>query len=297
MTSKSIESAETTIGRQPSLTESQAVRVTNPWPGVARAVIDNPPFNLFTPTVFAGFRLLQQYVDDPANDVRVVIIESANPDFFIAHVDFSELAIIPDIPGAANVVENWPKFAEWLSSTPALTIAKLRGRARGIGSELAISADLRFASIENTLLCQIEVGFGLLPGGGGLEWLPRHVGRARALEIILGAEDFDAKTAELYGWINRAIPDAELDAYVDRLARRVASFNPVSIAKTKQMIDQRSPTPPIGDYAESFGAILGLANTERAREIARVARGRADGNLATREFDLPVVYDPDRWAE
>jgi enoyl-CoA hydratase/carnithine racemase len=97
------------------------------------------------------------------------------------------------------VIENWPAFAAWLSATPVLTIVKIRGRARGIGSELAVSADLRFASIENSALCQIEVGFGLLPGGGGLEWLPRHVGRGRALEIVLGAEDFDAVTAERYG--------------------------------------------------------------------------------------------------
>ncbi len=107
-----------------SLTASQVVRVTEPWPGVLRAVIDNPPFNLFTPAVFAGLRLLQQYVDNPANGIRVVIIESANPDFFIAHVDFSQLSNIPDIPGAVSVVENWPAFAAWLSSVPVLTITK-----------------------------------------------------------------------------------------------------------------------------------------------------------------------------
>ncbi|NKB79897.1 enoyl-CoA hydratase/isomerase family protein [Ochrobactrum daejeonense] len=172
---------------------------------------------------------------------------------------------------------------------------KIRGRARGIGAELAVASDLRFASSENALLCQIEVGFGLLPGGGGLEWLPRHVGRGRALEIILGAEDYDAMTAERYGWINRAIPDAELDAYVDRLARRVTSFNHASIAKTKEMMDRRIPTPTVTDYAESFAAILELANTDTAREVSQRARARAGGNLASRELDLPVVYDPERW--
>lgn len=282
-------------GAATSLTPSQVVRVTEPWPGVLRAVINNPPFNLFDPTVFAGLRLLQQYVDDPAHGIRVVIIESGNPDFFIAHVDFSQLPNLPDIPGAANVVQNWPAFAAWLSSVPVLTIAKIRGRARGIGNEIAVASDLRFASIENALLCQIEVGFGMLPGGGGLEWLPRHVGRGRALEIILSAEDFDAVTAEKYGWINRAIADAELDGYVDRFARRVASFNPASIAKTKQMIDSRTPTPPVSNYTESFAAILGLAGTDPARERGKLARERAGGSLASRELDLPALYDPEQW--
>ncbi len=102
-------------------------------------------------------------------------------------------------------------------------------------------------------------------------------------------------TAERYGWINRAIPDAELDAYVDRLARRVTSFNHASIAKTKEMMDRRIPTPTVTDYAESFAAILELANTDTAREVSQRARARAGGNLASRELDLPVVYDPERW--
>lgn len=258
-----------------SLTDSAVVRVSQAAPGFLRAVVDNPPINLFDPTVFAGLNLLQSYVDEPANTVKVVVFESANPDFFFAHLDLAKAAEVPDIPGARNIVQSWPGFSQWLTNTPVVTVAKIRGRARGIGNEFICACDMRFASSERARLCQIEVGFGLVPGGGGLEWLPRHIGRGRALEAVLSADDFDADTAERYGWVNRALPDAELDDYVDRLARRIATFDATAIATAKQLIGQRQPTPAEAELAESFGAIRALRRGEPAQRIAVQLRERA----------------------
>ena len=125
-----------------------------------------------------------------------------------------------------------------LSELPVVTIAKLRGRARGAGSEMALACDMRFAARENAILGQIEVGVGAAPGAGGVQHLARLLGRGRAMEAILGADDFDAETAERYGWINRALPDAELDAFVARLARRIASSPADGVLTAKQVLNE-----------------------------------------------------------
>lgn len=156
-----------------SLIDSEVVRVVQESPGYLRVVFDNPPLNLFDPEIFAGLTLLQQYVDDEAGDVRVLVFESAHPDFFLTHLDFPRIAEVSAAPGGRSLIENWPLFNAWLSSAPVVSISKVRGRT--------------------------------------LEWLPRHVGRARALEIVLSADDVDAHTAELYGLVNRALPDTELE--------------------------------------------------------------------------------------
>jgi enoyl-CoA hydratase/carnithine racemase len=125
-----------------------------------------------------------------------------------------------------------------LSELPVVTIAKIRGRARGAGSELALACDMRFAARENAILGQIEVGTGAAPARVALQHLARLLGRGRSMEAILGADDFDAETAERYGWINRALPDAELDEFVARLARRIASFPSAGIRTAKRVINQ-----------------------------------------------------------
>lgn len=272
------------------LTSSDVVRVTRGGEGYLRVVIDNPPLNLFDPTVFAGLHLLQEYVDAQSDQVRVVVFESGNPDFFFAHVDFATINQVPDIPGAQNIIEHWPAFSTWLTAAPVVSIAKVRGRARGIGNEFISACDMRFASLERALLGQIEVGFGVVPGGGGLEWLPRHVGRSRALEIALSAEDFDARTAELYGLVNRALPDAELDGYVDSLARQIASFNPAALRTVKELVDKRMPPPNEAELRESFAAILRLTGTPEVKDLQQRLRAKAGGSLAPVELDLPKLY-------
>src|SRR6185295_13368478 len=137
-------------------------------------------------------------------------------------------------------------------------IASIRGRTRGGGAELALAMDMRFASLEKAVFGQPEVGAGVLPGGGALERLPLLTGRARALEIVLGSDDYDAATAERYGWINRALPDAELDAHVDRLARRIASFDREALAETKRLVNRRTLPDP-ADLRETQDVFLGAA--------------------------------------
>ncbi|MDB5043194.1 MAG: enoyl-CoA hydratase [Candidatus Eremiobacteraeota bacterium] len=127
-----------------------------------------------------------------------------------------------------------------LSKSPVVSIAKIRGRVRGASSEFVLACDMRFASRENTFLGQPEVGVGVNPGGGGTERLPLLVGRGRALEIILSANDFDGDTAERYGYVNRALPDNELDPFVEALARRIASFDRRAIAAAKNLVNQVS---------------------------------------------------------
>ncbi|MDW5329933.1 enoyl-CoA hydratase/isomerase family protein [Plantactinospora sp. KLBMP9567] len=274
----------------PSLIASDVVHVSQPDDGYLLVVIDNPPLNLFDPTVFAGLHLLREYIEAKGDEIRVVVFESGNPDFFFAHMDFATINQVPDIPGAQNIIEHWPAFSIWLTAAPVVSIAKVRGRARGIGNEFVAACDMRFASLERALLGQIEVGFGVVPGGGGLEWLPRHVGRSRALEIALSADDFDARTAETYGLVNRALPDAELDGYVDALARRIASFNPAALSTAKRLIDKRLPPPSEAELRESFDAILRLTSTDTVKALQQRLRVKAGGSFAPAELDLPTLY-------
>ncbi|WP_395943432.1 enoyl-CoA hydratase/isomerase family protein [Brevundimonas sp.] len=204
--------------------------------GVARVVIDNPPVNVLD-AALAGelVTLLDVLRDDPT--VRVIVFESANPDFFIAHVDmtlidtptaFDEVA--RRLPAAPNPFQ---ALALRLRAQPQLTIVKLEGQARGGGAEFVAAADLSFAALESAGLGQIEALMGILPGGAGTQLLSERTTRGRALEIVLGADLFDAATAERYGWINRALPAADLDGFVDRLARNIAALPEGVIAAAK----------------------------------------------------------------
>src|SRR5882672_10988237 len=237
-----------------SLIQNDAVRLHEMSAGCFAVVIDNPPFNLVDSQVFAGLQSVRSFSEDSANDVSVLVFESANPEFFINHVG---LDISDDRVSEPMVIhQEWPAFSHWLSSSPVVTLAILRGRARGFGCEFALSADMRFASKENTRIAMLEVGFGALPGGGGLEWSQLLAGRARAMEFVLSSDDFDADTAELYGLVNRSIPDAELDAYVYKLARRIASFNPAAVAMAKSYLTKRQPIPLPEELADTSAAAM-----------------------------------------
>jgi enoyl-CoA hydratase/carnithine racemase len=216
-----------------------------------RVTFDHPPINLFDDnTVPELERLLDLAEAEP--DLKVIVFDSANPDFFIAH--FS--------PGAGykNLTTRkpsghfpWTEICLRLANLPAVSIAAVRGRARGGGSEFALACDIRFASRERAVFAQLEVGTGLLAIGGAIERLPQLMGRGRALEALLGRDDFDADLAERYGWINRAIPDAEFEPFVEAFAQRVASFDGQSIRETKRLVTlhDRGPTP--ADFDESAG--------------------------------------------
>src|SRR5882724_9213622 len=222
------------------MTKSTApVRVIEETPAYWRVLFDYPPFNIVDATIFEGLQdLLARMGASPS--LRVVVFESANPDFYLAHFDLTgKTGNITTAVGPSGLPILMDTFVRFTKS-PVVSIAKIRGCVRGVSSEFVLACDMRFASRENTLLGQPEVGVGMNPGGGGTERLPLLVGRGRALEIVLGANDFDGDTAERYGYVNRALPDAELDGFVDVLARRIASFDRRPIAAAKNLMNQVS---------------------------------------------------------
>jgi enoyl-CoA hydratase/carnithine racemase len=216
-----------------------AVRVIEETPGYWRAVFDNPPFNMMDDTIFDGLQSLLARMDASPN-LRVVVFESENPEFYLAHFDLTgKLGNVLTGVGVTGLPILMDTFVR-LTKSPVVSIAKIRGCVRGACSEFVLACDMRFASREKTRLGQPEVGVGVQPGGGGTQRLPHLVGRGRALEIVLGADDFDGDTAERYGYVNRALPDAELDGFVDALARRISSFDRPAIATAKRLINDVS---------------------------------------------------------
>src|SRR6202043_2261152 len=215
------------------------IRVIEETPAYWKVVFDYPPFNILDATIFEGLQDLLVRMNS-SKTLRVVVFESAIPDFYLAHFDLTgNLGNIMTAIGPSGLPILMDTFVR-LTRSPVVSIAKIRGCVRGVSSEFVLACDMRFASRENTRLGQPEVGVGLHPGGGGTERLPHLVGRGRALEFILSANDFDGDTAERYGYVNRALPDAELDGFVDALARRIASFDRRPIAAAKNLINQVS---------------------------------------------------------
>jgi enoyl-CoA hydratase/carnithine racemase len=240
------------------------IRVIEESPAYWRVVFDYPPFNILDATIFGGLQDLLLRMD-AGRSLRVVVFESAIPDFYLAHFDLTgNTGNITTAVGPSGLPILTDTFVR-LSKSPVVSIAKIRGCVRGGSSEFVLACDMRFASRENTRLGQPEVGVGVHPGGGGTERLPHLVGRGRALEIILSANDFDGETAERYGYVNRALPDSELDGFVDALARRIASFDRRAIAAAKSLINQVSlpSTDRLLDAITSFEAALTWPETQR----------------------------------
>jgi enoyl-CoA hydratase/carnithine racemase len=240
------------------------LRVQEQSPAYWRVTFDYPPFNVLDAAVFQGLQALLAKMD-ASETLRVVVFESANPDFFLSHFDLTgKLGNVMTAAGPSGLPILIDTFVR-LAKSPVATIAKIRGCVRGACSEFVLACDMRFASRENTRLGQPEVGVGLHPGGGGTERLPRLVGRGRALEIILSADDFGGETAERYGYVNRALPDANLDDFVDALARRIASFDKRSIAAAKKLINAGSlpSADQFLDAFSSFGTALTWPETQK----------------------------------
>jgi enoyl-CoA hydratase/carnithine racemase len=231
-------------------------------------------------TIFEGLRDLLARMDSSPS-LHVVVFESSNPEFYLAHFDLTgKLGNIMTAVGPSGLPILMDTFVR-LTTSPVVSLAKIRGCVRGACSEFVLACDMRFASRENTLLGQPEVGVGVHPGGGGAERLPHLVGRGRALEIILGANDFDGDTAERYGYVNRSLPDAELDGFVDALARRIASFDRQALAAAKNLVNQVSlpPADRLLDAFTSFGAALTWPEAQH-RIQAVVERGlQRDANF------------------
>src|SRR5260370_38912056 len=217
------------------MTESAAhLHVIEETPAYWRVVFDNPPLNIMDADMFEGLQDLLARMDDSPS-LRVVVFESANPDFYLAHFELKDttrtLGLLNTV-GPSGLPLLLDTFVR-LTKSPVVSSAKIRGRARGAGSEFLLACDMRFASRENTALAQVEVGAGVHPGGGGTARLPPLRGPGRALGITLGSDHIVAETAGGYRCVDRARPDDELDGFVDALARRIASFDRRPIAAAK----------------------------------------------------------------
>lgn len=213
-----------------------------------RVTFDHPPLNIFGPETIPQLNEIVTALETDS-DVKVVVFDSAVDGFFLTHYNF--LAKLEDTtrlsPNAAGL-SPLPDALVRLSRAPVVSIASIRGRATGVGSELALACDMRFASLERAILSQFEVGADFVPGGGPMARLPRLIGRGRALEVLLGADDLSGDLAERYGYVNRARPDAELDAFVEALAMRIASFDKQAIVETKIFVNIAS-LPPDAEIA------------------------------------------------
>jgi enoyl-CoA hydratase/carnithine racemase len=239
-------------------------------------IFNNPPINMFVPSTIVELGVLMTDLEaDPS--VKVVVFQSANPDFFIAHLDVAKAA------GRPEALALWRDFVLRLSSAPVVSIAKIRGRTRGIGNEFVLACDMRFASRQTALFGNPEVGVGLVPGGGALEWLPRVVGRSRALEIALSGDDFDADIAERYGWVNRTLDDGDLDSFVDTLVQRVASFDRETLGAAKAQIN-RFGMPTAAELQSSNDLFFPMLAQPSAQ--ARRAKIRNIGYGVRSDFEL-----------
>jgi enoyl-CoA hydratase/carnithine racemase len=233
-----------------------------------RVTFNHPPLNVFGPE---SIRQLSGIITalEIDKDVKVVVFDSAVEGFFLTHYDF--LAKIEDttsLPPGPTGLQALPDLLVRLSRAPVVSIAAIRGRATGVGSELALACDMRFASREKAILSQFEVGAGVVPGGGPMARLPRLMGRGRALEVLLGADDIPGDLAEVYGYVNRSLPDSDLDAFVDALATRIASFDKQAISETKHFVDVAS-LPPDFEIAPEWDVCLASIMRPAAQERIR----------------------------
>jgi enoyl-CoA hydratase/carnithine racemase len=251
------QTAQATPPKQPDdrTSSKRQIRLERRTPAYWRVTVDNPPFNIFGPESIPQLNEVITAIEtDPA--VKVVVFDSAVPGFFLTHYNFiPPLSDSTGLPAGPTGLHPLPDMLVRLSRAPVVSISSIRGRATGVGSELALASDMRFASREKAILSQWEVGAALVPGGGPMARLPRLMGRGRALEVLLGAEDINGDLAERYGYVNRSLPDEELDGFVDALAMRIASFDKKAIADTKRLVDFAS-LPPDPEIAAGWNAFI-----------------------------------------
>src|ERR1700761_3764925 len=224
-----------------SSTTSAHLRLAQVSPAYWRVTINNPPINVMGPEMVREFQEIINALEADEH-VRVVVFDSAVDDYFLNHSDFTaRLEDLTSMPAGPTGLPPWPDFLVRLTRAPVASIAVIRGRATGNGSEILLSCDMAFASKEKAIISQWEVGVGMVAGGGPMARLPHLIGRNRAMEVLLTSADIRGEQAEAYGYVNRALPDAELDAYVDALATRIAGFDKWAIANTKRLVNTSLP--------------------------------------------------------
>ncbi|MBB5261721.1 enoyl-CoA hydratase/isomerase family protein [Rhizobium leguminosarum] len=267
------------VKADPSQEDAQ-IKVDKRTPAYWRVTFDNPPFNIFGPETIPQMEKVMAAIESDPN-LRVVVFDSDVPGFFLTHYNFTPpLAESTGLPSGPTGLHPLPDMLVRISKSPVVSIALIRGRATGVGSELALASDMRFASRQKAILSQWEVGAALVPGGGPMARLPRLMGRGRALEVLLGSDDINGDLAEKYGYVNRAFDDDKLDPFVDALATRISGFDRQAIADTKRLVDFASlPSDP--EIAAGWDAF-----------ITSVQRPAAQKNIG-RLMDMGLQKDPD----
>jgi len=246
------------------------VFLTKHSPAYWRVTLNHPPLNIFGPKTIPQLNEIITAIETD-KELKVVVFDSAIDGFFMTHYDFvAKIEETTSLPPGPTGLQPLPDMLVRLSRAPVVSIASIRGRATGVGSELALACDMRFASREKAILSHFEVGAGIVPGGGPMARLPRLIGRGRALEVFLVADDFPGDLAERYGYVNRSLPDAELDEFVDELATRIASFDKRVISETKHFVDVAS-LPPDYEIAPEwdvcFASIMRPAAQMRIKKL------------------------------
>jgi enoyl-CoA hydratase/carnithine racemase len=249
------------------------LRITRQSPAYWRVTIDNPPINVMGPEMVKQFQETIGAIEAD-EQVRVVVFDSAVDGYFLNHSDFvAKLEDLTSMPAGPTGLPPWPDFLVRLTHAPVASIALIRGRATGNGSEITLACDMSFASREKTIISQWEVGVGMVAGGGPMARLPHLIGRNRALEVLLSSEDISGAQAEAYGYVNRALPDADLDAFVEALATRIAGFDKWAIANTKRLVN--TSLPPDVELGAGWDACIASLGRPAAQNgiKALMARG------------------------
>jgi enoyl-CoA hydratase/carnithine racemase len=247
-------------------TKTAQIRLSRSSPAYWRITFDNPPLNVMGPRFVQEFREIVTAIEDD-EQVKVVVLDSAVEGFFLNHSDFlANFEDLKRIPTGPTGLEAWPDILVRLTRAPVVSIALIKGRATGNGSEIALACDMTFVSREKAVLSQWEVGVGMVAGGGPMARLPLLMGRGRALEVLLSSDDIGGELAQAYGYVNRALPDAELDGFVDALATRIAAFDKWAIANTKRLVN--ASLPPDVEIAAGWDACM--ASVARPATQARL---------------------------
>src|ERR1700684_1450838 len=255
-----------------ALTKSTQIRIEQRSPAYWRVTFDNPPINVMGPEMVREFKALIDALEAD-EQVRVVVFDSAVEDYFLNHSDFNaKLEDLTAMPAGPTGLPPWPDFLVRLTHLPVASIALIRGRATGNGSEITLACDMSFASREKAIISQWEAGVGMVPGGGPMARLPQLIGRNRALEVLLSSEDIRGEQAEAYGYVNRALPDAELDAYVEALATRIAKFDKWAIANIKRLVN--TSLPPEVEMGSGWDACIASLGRPAARNAIKALMDR-----------------------
>jgi enoyl-CoA hydratase/carnithine racemase len=254
-------------------TKPAQIRLARRSPAYWRVTIDNPPINVMGPEMVQQFQEVINALEADEH-VRVVVFDSAVDDYFLNHSDFeARLEDLTALSAGPTGLPPWPDFLARLTRVPVVSIALIRGRATGNGSEITLACDMSFASREKAILSQWEVGVGMVAGGGPMARLPQLIGRNRALEVLLSSDDIRGDQAEAYGYVNRALPDADLDAFVEALATRIAGFDKWAIANTKRLVN--TSLPPDVELGAGWDACIASLGRPAAQDAikALMARG------------------------